>query len=306
MEFGIVETKKGSGVTSGSLYVVQYQNTSTVDYSEFIFIPATVTYRGKQGSWVSNIFVDNAAAQQAGRELWGLNKTLGTFAWDRDTDPNMQHVKLTDAASGGLVFDGSFNDHVLITIPGQKQTEASFGVGATAGVAAGLPSNTIVFSQTQQKYGVKLMKTAYYNVPPSSPLHDVFSTATLKTKVAMANGLFNMTAPQVLGRPSRAKKLFSTTPEVTPRLLPVTNGTIPDWLQGALIRNSASGYENGHDEMRHWCDGWAQLHRWDINGNGPVKHQSKWLNSSSYHKASTEAEITQAGSGRRRLRLRFF
>ena len=83
-------------------------------------------------------------------ENCGANKSLGTFAWDRDTDPNMQHVKLTDAASGALVFDGSFNDHVLVTIPGQKQTGASFVVGATAGMAAGLPSNTIVFSQTRK------------------------------------------------------------------------------------------------------------------------------------------------------------
>ena len=86
-EFGIVETKKGSGVTSGSAYIVQYTNASTVAYSEFIFIPATVRYRGETGSFVSAIYVDHAGALQAGRELWGLNKTLGTFAWDRDTDP---------------------------------------------------------------------------------------------------------------------------------------------------------------------------------------------------------------------------
>ena len=121
-----------------------------------------------------------------------------------------------------------------------------------------------MYSRTLQKYGVKLLKTVTYNVPASSPIYNVWSRAAMKTKVAMANGLFNMTAPVVLGCPSRAKKLFSTTPEMAPHMLPVTNGTIPDWLQGALIRNSASGYENGGDEMRHWCDGWAQLHRWDI------------------------------------------
>eukprot|EP00937_MAST-01D_sp_MAST-1D-sp2_P002073 g2073.t1 len=273
MEFGIVETKKGSGKTSGSLYVVQYTNASTVAYSEFIFLPATVTYRGEQAGWVGAIWVDSTAAQGAGREVWGLQKRIGVFEWDRATDPKLQHVKLTDAETGALVLDASFDDDVLITIPGQKQTEASFGVGATAGAAAGLPPNTVVLSKTEQHYGVKLLKTVYLNVPDSSPLHPVFASATLKTKVAMANGVFNMTAPTVLGRPSRAKKLWVTTPEVTSTgaaALPVTSGAIPEWLQGSLIRNSASGYENGADEIRHWNDGWAQLHRWEISGNKPV------------------------------------
>ena len=32
-------------------------------------------------------------------------------------------------------------------------------------------------------------------------------------------------------------------------------------------------YENGNDQIRHWNDGWAQVHRWEINGEkGTVVH----------------------------------
>ena len=43
-------------------------------------------------------------------------------------------------------------------------------------------------------------------------------------------------------------------------------GYIPKWLSGALIRNSPGQYENGNDQRRHWNDGWAQVHRWEVNG----------------------------------------
>ena len=301
MELGIVETKKGSGKTAGSIYVVRYGNASTVEYSEFIFIPATVAYRGATGSWASHVFVDSAAALQAGREVWGFNKTLGTFEWDRNTNPKLQHVKLTDARTGALVFDAAFDDDVLVTIPGMSQTVGSFGAGATAGAAAGQPPNTVVLSETKQKYGVKIMsKPPILNVPDASPIARAFAGAARKTAVAMVDGAFSMTAPTVLGRPSRAKQLWRTTPEVAPTTLPVTRGAVPAWLRGALIRNSAGGYANGADEMRHWNDGWAQLHRWQLSGDdngGAVVHASRWLNTSSYHKASTEHAITQTGYG---------
>ena len=48
---GFVETKEGSGLTEGSLYIAKYNNQSTIEYSELIFICATVQYEGKKGNY---------------------------------------------------------------------------------------------------------------------------------------------------------------------------------------------------------------------------------------------------------------
>ena len=60
-DFNIVETKEGSGLTEGSLYIAKYNNQSTIEYSELIFICATVQYEGKKGNWVHAIYVDTVA-----------------------------------------------------------------------------------------------------------------------------------------------------------------------------------------------------------------------------------------------------
>ena len=65
-DFNIVETKEGSGLTEGSLYIAKYNNQSTIEYSELIFICATVQYEGKKGNWVHAIYVDNEMAKDAG------------------------------------------------------------------------------------------------------------------------------------------------------------------------------------------------------------------------------------------------
>ena len=71
--FDIVASKDGT--TKGAAYIAQYTKDSTVQYSEAIFLCATVSYNvsggGKplQGSWVGNIYVDSEAARDAGREV---------------------------------------------------------------------------------------------------------------------------------------------------------------------------------------------------------------------------------------------
>ena len=65
------------------------------------------------------------------------------------------------------------------------------------------------------------------------------SDTVLKTKVEMVDGLFNMTAPTSIQyiTPSRASGYFETTPEVARNEIKL-QGTIPKWLNGALLRNS--------------------------------------------------------------------
>jgi carotenoid cleavage dioxygenase-like enzyme len=294
-DFNIVETKEGSGLTEGSLYIAKYNNQSTIEYSELIFICATVQYEGKKGNWVHAIYVDNEMAKDAGINVWGLPKKMATFEWDRNTSPELQHVVVKDATNNeeaAVIIDATFNDNA-IKIPLMHQIINTYGISVK-------DTKTLLYSATEQKYGVKLLKEAILNVPSTSPLSMLKNSDTvLKTKVEMVDGLFNMTAPTSIQyiTPSRASGYFETTPEVARNEIKL-QGTIPKWLNGALLRNSPGKYENGNDQIRHWNDGWAQVHRWEINGEkGTVVHLSKYLNTTSFHKSETSNEYAEPGYG---------
>ena len=283
--YEIVETKPGSGFTQGSIYVARYDNTSTVTYSELIFLCATVRVpTGQHGNWVASIYVDSEAAKDAGDDVWAMHKKMGTFEWDRATDPNVQHVRITDDATKDVIGEFSFNDKAA-KIPWMHQTVQTFSQRPSdAPNAAGRPQ--VLLSSTSQKYGVKLLKQAIINIPTASPFYPFYKGATMGTKVEMAGLVANMTAPAELPFWSRAHGYFKTTPEVpAPEALKV-QGALPTWLTGALIRNSPGGYEDGPDQVRHWNDGWAQLHRWEIDGaSQTVAHRSRFLNTTSWWKA---------------------
>ena len=295
--YDIVETKPGSGMTQGSIYVARYDNTSTVAYSELIFLCATVRVpTGQKGNWVAAIYVDSEAAKDAGNDVWAMHKKLGVFEWDRDTNPNLQHVTITDAQSGGVVGEFSFNDKA-VTIPWMHQTVETFSQRASNAPNAHGRAQ-VLLSSTAQKYGVKLLKQTVINIPPASPFYPFYKGATMGNKVEMHGLVANMSAPAELPFWSRAHNYFTTTPEVLePGKLAVT-GTLPSWLNGALIRNSPGGYEDGPDQVRHWNDGWAQLHRWAIDGaSNTVTHRSRFLNTTSWWKAEVGDKYGQVGYG---------
>jgi acetoacetate decarboxylase len=70
------------GKTLGSVYVGQYEEGSTLSYSELIAAPALIYHQGKVGAWISHIYVDNPDSVAGGREIWGLPKELAQFAWE--------------------------------------------------------------------------------------------------------------------------------------------------------------------------------------------------------------------------------
>ncbi|WP_315791278.1 acetoacetate decarboxylase family protein [Fischerella sp. JS2] len=72
------------GKTLGGVYLSYYSSESVLEYSELIVVPATVSYQGKVGSWVSHIYVDNPDSVAGGREIWGLPKELADFTWEND------------------------------------------------------------------------------------------------------------------------------------------------------------------------------------------------------------------------------
>ena len=77
-------------------------------------------------------------------------------------------------------------------------------------------------------------------------------------------------------REDRRSRLFtSLDAEQSEVALPI-RGRLPDWLSGTLLRNGPSVFETASVPLRHWFDGAAMLHRFEI-GAGGVRHSSRML-----------------------------
>lgn len=69
-------------------------------------------------------------------------------------------------------------------------------------------------------------------------------------------------------------------------------GTLPDWLQGSLLRNGPAKFEVGDDHYTHWFDGLAMMHRFNI-ANGRVSYRNRFLKSRAYERAIEADRIVQ-------------
>ena len=58
-------------------------------------------------------------------------------------------------------------------------------------------------------------------------------------------------------------------------------GSLPIWLEGALLRNGPAMFEIGGQSFRHWFDGMAMLHRFGF-ADGRVSYANKFLQSTAY------------------------
>lgn len=86
-----------------------------------------------------------------------------------------------------------------------------------------------------------------------------------------------------------AAGLRSLDSEVRVDELPL-EGSIPDWLEGALLRTGPARWEVGGKSMNHWFDGHAMLHRFGI-GNGRVSYANRFLESKAYRAANEKGEL---------------
>lgn len=68
-------------------------------------------------------------------------------------------------------------------------------------------------------------------------------------------------------------------------------GTLPEWLQGTLIRNGPGTFRVGDQSYRHWFDGLAMLHRFSIRG-GKVSYANKFLSCKAYDEAMETGKIS--------------
>ena len=80
--------------------------------------------------------------------------------------------------------------------------------------------------------------------------------------------------------------------EVTDRSLTV-EGSMPDWLDGTLVRNGPATFDIGGERVDHWFDGLAMLHRFDFAGGADrVHYTNRSLRSETYRRAVETGEIS--------------
>lgn len=72
------------GKTLGVLYVANYADSSVIRYRELIFAPVLAYTKGRVGSWISGIYVDDERAIAGGKAIWGLSKQMARFegSWE--------------------------------------------------------------------------------------------------------------------------------------------------------------------------------------------------------------------------------
>ncbi len=77
--------------------------------------------------------------------------------------------------------------------------------------------------------------------------------------------------------------------ETTIAQLPLS-GALPEWLSGSLLRTGPAKFEVGAQQMRHWFDGLAMLHRFTI-ADGQVSYGNRFLGSRSYRAAKAQGRM---------------
>uniref|UniRef100_A0A3B3C6T7 Beta-carotene oxygenase 1 n=1 Tax=Oryzias melastigma TaxID=30732 RepID=A0A3B3C6T7_ORYME len=73
-------------------------------------------------------------------------------------------------------------------------------------------------------------------------------------------------------------------------------GSIPDWLQGTLVRNGPGIFSVGETSYDHWCDGMSFMNSFSIK-NGKVTHRSRFLRSDTYNSNMTSNRIVVSEMG---------
>ena len=73
-------------------------------------------------------------------------------------------------------------------------------------------------------------------------------------------------------------------------------GSIPDWLNGSLIRTAPAKFEVGKRRLNHWFDGLAMLHKFTF-ANKKVSYANKFLNSHAFQEAKNNNRVAYSEFG---------
>jgi len=87
-------------------------------------------------------------------------------------------------------------------------------------------------------------------------------------------------------------------------------GSIPEWLDGTLVRNGPAKFEVGGERVAHWFDGLGMLHRYSFEA-GTVTYTNRFLRGDTYREATESGTLsgqfaTGGDSWLRRLYGMFF
>lgn len=77
--------------------------------------------------------------------------------------------------------------------------------------------------------------------------------------------------------------------EISDVPLPVV-GQIPEWLQGFFIRNGPAKFEMSNEQLNHWFDGFAMLHRFHIH-DSKIIYTNKFIESEAYQKGLKQNKV---------------
>ncbi|KAG8434464.1 hypothetical protein GDO86_012731 [Hymenochirus boettgeri] len=116
-------------------------------------------------------------------------------------------------------------------------------------------------------------------------------TGSLKKLLSLQNLHFSSQAQVECMAP-----LFQTVSETPKPVQAKVFGTIPEWINGSLLRNGPGQFEFGEDKYNHWFDGMALMHQFKIK-NGAVTYMSKFLESDSYKLNKSQNRIVASEFG---------
>ncbi len=68
------------------------------------------------------------------------------------------------------------------------------------------------------------------------------------------------------------------------------SGTLPKWVEGTLLRNGPGTFNPGEQDLRHWFDGLAMLHKFTFR-DGKVSYANKFLQCDAYSQAKEQGKI---------------
>ncbi len=98
--------------------------------------------------------------------------------------------------------------------------------------------------------------------------------------------------PRSGSRPTYLTGFSSLDSELELDSLPI-EGSIPEWLDGTLLRNGPAKFEAGEQPIAHWFDGLAMLHKFSFAA-GRVSYANRFLRTDAYREAEA-GRLSYAG-----------
>ncbi len=132
----------------------------TLTYDELI-IGSIARYKWRVGIFVHHIWVDSEASLWGGRRIWGLNKELAEFSWDKDT----VEVKDEHGQIANITVDQQKSSLPAIKLPvpsfGQINGQWVFTLGS---IKSHLASSGMQINQWSERFPFQAIGKPLYSI----------------------------------------------------------------------------------------------------------------------------------------------